>query len=94
MFQYYYDSKEVKFNHISKLVGKFEYELDAPYFSLFVPTIDSVNYTALLDTLIQANKRVFFTGTTGVGKTKLISQFLMANQETHCLAPVMLNFSA
>jgi len=52
---------------------KFEYELDSPYFSLFVPTVDSVNYTSLLSMLISANKRVFYTGNTGVGKSKLIS---------------------
>ena len=55
--------------------------MDAPYFSLFIPTIDSVSYTNILSMLLKINKRAFYTGNTGVGKSKLITQFLNTNQD-------------
>ena len=72
IFEFYYDAKNVKFRHIEKIVPEFEYSVDAPYFSLFVPTVHSVCYSRILSILIRINKRAFFTGSTGVGKSLLI----------------------
>jgi dynein heavy chain len=94
VFQYYYEPSEMKFRHIKNIVPRFEYRLESSYFSLFVPTVDSVCYAHLLDILLKINKKAFFTGNTGVGKSILIQQFIENNQEALNLAPIILNLSA
>jgi len=47
-----------------------------------------------LDILLKINKKAFFTGNTGVGKSILIQQFIKNNQEALNLAPIILNLSA
>ena len=73
---------------------QFDYDPKTPFFSILVPTIDTVRYTALLDMLIQINKQVFFTGNTGVGKSIIIQKYIQNNQEKMGLNPIQLNFSA
>lgn len=94
IFQFYYDPKDMKFRHIENIVPQFEYSPEAPYFSLFVPTVDSVTYSRLLRMLLKINKSTFFTGGTGVGKSILIQEYLRKNKETMNLAPLTLSFSA
>jgi len=76
VFQYYYNCKETKFKHWDDIVPEFEARIVAPYDSLFVPTIDSVSYTKILSFLMDSNKKAFFTGSTGVGKSIIIQEFL------------------
>lgn len=94
VFEYYFNEKEMKFIPWSKIVPAFEYDPKLPFFSLLVPTIDTVRFTTLLDMLVSINKPVFFTGSTGVGKSIIMSKFISSNQEKAGLAPIMLNFSA
>jgi dynein heavy chain len=69
VFQYFYHEKDHKFYHWKELVGDFEKRIEYPYDQLFVPTIDSVSYTKILQYLIDLDKKTFFTGATGVGKS-------------------------
>ena len=73
VFQYFYKPKEIKFRHIQSIVPEFEFSADASYFQLFVPTVDSVCYTLLLDKLVKSNRKALVTGKTGVGKSKLVA---------------------
>ena len=50
----------------------FEYDSKLPFFSLLVPTVDTVRYSTLLEMLVSINKAVFFTGNTGVGKSIIL----------------------
>lgn len=59
-----------------------------------MPTIDSVSYTKILSHLTGIEKRTFFTGSTGVGKSIIIQEFIQQNSEKENFAPIMLNFSA
>lgn len=94
VFQYYYDAKAVKFSHIRNRLPRFEYLLDAPYSTLFVPTVDSVMYSRLLAMLIKINKRSYFTGQTGVGKSILIQEYFRKNQASHRLSVIQMSLSA
>lgn len=94
VFEYYFNEKEQKFVHWNKVVPAFEYDPKLPFFSLLVPTVDTVRYSTLLDMLVQINKPVFLTGSTGVGKSIVVSNYLSNNQEKHGLSPIMLTFSA
>jgi len=47
-----------------------------------------------LETLLEKEKPIFFTGVTGVGKSVIILNQLTAIQESKSLLPVFINFSA
>ena len=59
-----------------------------------VPTVETVRYTTLLEMLLSIGKPVFFTGSTGVGKSVIIQNYISANQDKQQLAPIQLTFSA
>ena len=94
VFDYFYSEKELKIVHWEKVIPAFEYDPKLPFFSILVPTVDTVRYTAILDMLISINKPLFMTGNTGVGKSIIASNYIQQNQEKQGLAPIMFNFSA
>ena len=94
VFEYFADFKLLKFVHWQKAIPHFEFDLAMPYFSILVPTVDTVRYSELLSQLITVRKPTFFTGETGVGKSIIMQQFIEKNQEQHNLSPIFLNFSA
>lgn len=53
VFEYYYNEKEQKYIHWNKIVPAFEYDTKMPFFSLLVPTVDTVRYSTVLDMLVQ-----------------------------------------
>jgi dynein heavy chain len=59
-----------------------------------VPTVDSVSYTKVLGFLTVTNKRTFLTGSTGVGKSVIVQEYIKQHQEKENYAPIFLNFSA
>jgi len=73
---------------------EFNYDQKAPYFSILVPTMNTVRYSYLLDLCLSIKKHVFFTGETGVGKSVLIQNYISKNREKKLLNPFFLNFSA
>ena len=74
------------------MVGSFEYDASLPYASLFVPTVESVRISVLLDLLINTPRDLDVThapgandgvshcvvcvGTSGVGKSVIIQRYL------------------
>jgi dynein heavy chain len=54
------------------------YDPKLPFFSMVVPTVETVRYTTILDMLVSVGKPVFFTGSTGVGKSIIVQNFLSA----------------
>ena len=75
-------------------IPSFDYDPTLPFFSILVPTVDTVRYSYLLNMCIKNKKPVFFTGETGVGKSVVIQKFLSLNKENMELSPINLNFSA
>jgi dynein heavy chain, axonemal len=72
VFEYYFNEKEQRFLHWSRIVPAFTYEPKLPFFSIVVPTVETVRYSTILDMLIGVGKPVFFTGSTGVGKSIIV----------------------
>lgn len=92
VFEYYLEPGEQKF--VPWSVPEFEYDPKSTYFSILVPTVDTVRYSYLLDVCIQKSKHVFFTGETGVGKSFIIHKYISVHKEARQLMPKVLNFSA
>ena len=51
-----------------KIVPKFAYNPELPFFDMVVPTIDTVRFGYLLEKFIAVKHSVLYTGNTGVGK--------------------------
>lgn len=72
-FDFYLETKkELRFQPWNQKVEEFVYDKEKPYFSLLVPTIDTVRNAYCLETLLEKEKPIFFTGVTGVGKSVII----------------------
>jgi len=50
--------------------------LPLPFFNILVPTTDTTKYTFLLDVLFRQNRNVLLMGSTGVGKTVVVQDYL------------------
>ena len=92
VFEYCLNIEEMKF--VPWDVTEFIYEPKMPYFSILVPTVDTLRYSTMLDILIKIKKQVFFTGETGVGKSVIIQKYISENRQKNELMPIYLNFSA
>ncbi len=57
-------------------VPDFAYDHQLPFFSLLVPTVDTVTYTYLVNQLLKTGRPTFVTGVTGTGKSSLLSRLL------------------
>jgi dynein heavy chain len=64
---------------------RYQYDPTVPFFSILVPTEDTVKYRSLLQTLTAAEYNVLFMAETGVGKSVIISSMLddAVNAGTH-----------
>lgn len=79
VFEYYYNEKEQRFVHWSRIVPAYTYDAKLPFFSIMVPTVETVRYTTILEMLVGVGKPVFFTGSTGVGKSIIVQNYISAN---------------
>ncbi|GKT29750.1 Dynein axonemal heavy chain 6, partial [Aduncisulcus paluster] len=84
----------VSFKEFSSIVSSFTYDVNSPFFSVTVPTVDTVRIQYLTESLITCHKPVLITGGSGVGKTLIASHTLqgLAKQDKVVVIPV--NFSA
>ncbi len=52
VFEYYFNEKEQRFVHWSRIVPEFIYDPKQPFFSIVVPTVETVRYSNILDMLV------------------------------------------
>ena len=64
-----------------------------PFYKIIVPTVDSVRYNFLLDTLIRAKRPVLMTGPVGTGKTS-VAQKVLENLDSKVWSVTTINMSA
>nr|XP_034190797.1 dynein heavy chain 6, axonemal [Osmia lignaria] len=76
------------------IMPEFLYDSDVPFFDILVPTVDTVRFGYVMKKLVKANKPVFFTGDTGVGKSVITKVVLKSLEESHVWVPITLIFSA
>ncbi|KPI86557.1 putative dynein heavy chain [Leptomonas seymouri] len=76
------------------LVPSFTYNPNTPFFNVLVPTIDTVRYSTIAQTLLKGRKPILFNGQTGVGKTFIMADCLHRNKEALQLSLVTFQFSA
>ena len=62
-----------------RIVPKFQYNKEVPFFEMLVPTTDTVRFGYLLEKMLMVKRSVLFTGSTGVGKVSLNLKELLNN---------------
>lgn len=71
-FDVYVDLADRTWRSWDALVTPFRYNAALPFFQVLVPTPDTVKYRFLAQNLLSISASVFFTGSTGVGKTVVL----------------------
>ncbi|XP_034941913.1 dynein heavy chain 6, axonemal [Chelonus insularis] len=94
LWNFYINPKLQQFDLWQNILPTFQYDENVPFFEILVPTIDTVRFGYLIKKMIMANKPVFITGTTGVGKSVIVKLVLNTLRETGLWITVSLNFSA
>ena len=95
VFDYYYDMKRGKeFKPWTTKVAPFVYDKEASYFDLMVPTQDTTKHTFILETLLEVERPIFFTGNSGVGKSAVIATMIANLKDKGVLQPIFINMSA
>jgi dynein heavy chain len=59
-----------------------------------VPTIDTVKYSFLIESMLDMERPIILTGDSGVGKSALVGNLLKELKETKRINTIALNFSA
>lgn len=95
VYDFFYDMKpkEKTFKPWSTKVAAFEYDKEASFFDLMVPTADTQRHSFVLEVLLTGQKACFFTGESGVGKSAVI-QNLIDRLKKDYLQPININMSA
>ena len=97
VFSYFMDNTngtELLFKHWNDRTPEFNYDPAQPYFSMCVPTIDTVRFSFIVEQLIINKKLVYVTGASGTGKSLIVSSLLQTIQEPRKIDPIYLIFSA
>eukprot|EP01060_Flectonema_neradi_P004124 TRINITY_DN12705_c0_g1_i2.p1 TRINITY_DN12705_c0_g1~~TRINITY_DN12705_c0_g1_i2.p1 ORF type:complete len:4231 (+),score=761.72 TRINITY_DN12705_c0_g1_i2:111-12803(+) len=94
VFDYQVDVKNRNFIGWESSVPEFLYDPKVPYFDILVPTVDTYRYSFLLKTLLRVKKPVLLSGQSGTGKSIIVQQMLMQNQDELSLLNVVIQFSA
>ena len=94
VFGFYVDLKQKTMVPWEEIVPSFKYSSEVPYFQMIVPTPDTVKYGWVMETLIENNFPVLFTGQSGVGKSVIAQDLLNRISKPNGYLPMNLNYSA
>ena len=94
VFDFNIDFANRRFSAWSSGLKDFTYDPKQPFFDILVPTVDTIRYATLAKTLIAAGKPTLFSGQTGVGKSVIMNDCLVANKSTLNLVLIVFQFSA
>ncbi|VDN98570.1 unnamed protein product [Rodentolepis nana] len=76
-----------------KLRGGWKYDPELPFYKILVPTVDTVRYNYLVNTLVAAQSPVLITGPVGTGKTS-VAQDVLFNLDKEYWSFLIINMSA
>ena len=90
----YYDFEKHDYVRFSTENYPFKYTKGMKFSSIYVPTIDSLRYSFILETLLNLRENVYVTGETGTGKTAIIQNIIKKFNATEEWTFIRMNFSA
>lgn len=87
VYEYFVDARSQNWAHWeSELHAAWRYSSDTAFHRIHVPTVDTVRYQYLLQTLIKAKYPTLIAGPVGTGKTSIMEKVM------HLLDPSIFNF--
>ena len=92
--EHFYDFEKHDYVKFTTENYPFKYVKGMPFSSIYVPTIDSLRYSFILDTLLNLRSNVYVTGETGTGKTAIIQNIIKKLNSTEEWTFIRMNFSA
>jgi dynein heavy chain, axonemal len=94
VFDWFFDKASAEWRPWAAAVPAASIPADAKFGDIFVPTVDSVRYTFLLDVVVQHHHPFLFVGPTGTGKTIFAQRYLHHALPSAEWAPAFLTLSA
>ncbi|XP_066905838.1 dynein axonemal heavy chain 6 isoform X4 [Halyomorpha halys] len=90
----YYSVEQSMLRNWTSIMPHFKYNPEVRFFDMLVPTMDTVCFGFIMEMLLEENHPVFFTGTTGVGKSVIAKAVLDTMSAKGNWVVNILNFSA
>ncbi|KAL0246019.1 hypothetical protein GEMRC1_007235 [Eukaryota sp. GEM-RC1] len=94
VFDYFINLKTAELHLWEEKVDDYSYDPNQPFFATVVPTVDTVRFNYMLETLNRIDAPVLFTGGSGVGKSIIVSNFLNTLSESSPVSSISFTFSA
>ena len=94
VFDWYFDKRAAEWKRWSFAVPSADIPDRAQFTDIFIPTVDSVRCTFLLDVAVHHHHPFLFVGPTGTGKTAYVRRYLSHALPTATWAPSFLSLSA
>lgn len=89
VFDYCIDDDMCEFLPWESRVTSFNYNSKQAFFSILVPTVDTVRDRFILEVLAKKSHHILFSGNTGVGKTVIIKDYLNSSNNDWFVSTVI-----
>ncbi|KAL2609519.1 hypothetical protein R1flu_028092 [Riccia fluitans] len=93
-FEYFVNVKEQALTPWEEVIPGFTYTPGSSFFSIMVPTLDTVRLGWLFELNIEIQRPVLFAGVSGGGKSAIVLDMLSKLTDTKNMMAIVLNFSA
>ena len=93
VYHWCWDQDQMKWVGWMDTIPEFKADPDMPFAEMVIPTIDTVRYGYVVNTLARDNRHVLCVGDTGTGKTLIVSNKLMTGMPKEYI-PIFMTFSA
>ena len=77
IYDYFIDFDKREFKAWNDVVPEFIFDANVPFFNILVPTADTFKFGYVINKLIIGGYNVLSLGETGVGKSIIMSEFLI-----------------
>ncbi|BBN19721.1 hypothetical protein Mp_8g13060 [Marchantia polymorpha subsp. ruderalis] len=94
VFEYFVNVKEQSLSPWEEVIPSFTYKPGVSFFSLMVPTLDTVRLGWLFELNIEIQRSVLFAGVSGAGKSAIVLDLISKLAEAKNMMAIVLNFSA
>ncbi|XP_066151500.1 dynein axonemal heavy chain 6 [Euwallacea fornicatus] len=90
----YIDVQSKRLTPWEKIIPRFQYGKETPFFDILVPTLDTVKFGYITERLINVDHAVLLTGATGVGKSVVAKDVMNRMGMSAQFVSASMNFSA
>jgi dynein heavy chain, axonemal len=94
VYDYLLNPKESGFHPFSAVATPFEYDDEANFGDIVVPTVDTTRYQYLLERLCSVQRRTLLVGPSGTGKSVIVHNCIRAMSKKDQTVSCVINFSA